>query len=434
MKKIHLTLFFVLISASISGQELKRKALWGTRFSYIKDQGVKVQKINEYGSLFKTTIKEGDTIIKIGTIDIKSPVDYRKALRHYKSGTKVPVEIKRGDQTKIIQITPKPYPYEEESDLDINYYSLTSETGDGIRIIATQSKNSKVKPPTIIFIPWLSCGSIEKPFNRKDGWTDMFYGLAKAGFNVIRIEKPGVGDSTGPDCSEYSFDYELSVYESILKQLLTKPFVNTNELILWGGSMGGSMAPIIADDLNLNLKGIMISGSYYKTWYEHMLEIERRIAVLIGKTPSQVNDHMLKVASLYNAYLNKNQSPQQIFKKNPALKDVWSESTEMHQYGRPVQYYMEANKYNIPKYWEAVKAPALVIYGEYDWIMSKEDHTMIVDHVNGNDGDATFINVPKMDHNFNIYPTLQASFDDNSQEFDQKVLDQTIEWIQSVLK
>jgi hypothetical protein len=58
-----------------------------------------------------------------------------------------------------------------------------------------------------------------------------------------------------------------------------------------------------------------------------------------------------------------------------------------------------------------VTAPVLSIHGQYDWVMSREDHELIAAWVNRNrPGAGRFVEVPGMDHGYMRYPSAEAAF------------------------
>ena len=226
-----------------------------------------------------------------------------------------------------------------------------------------------------------------------------------------------------------------SIHFDALKKLKTFSFVDTNNIVLFGASMGGAMAPQVAA-ANQGIKAIMIYGGYVKTWYEHMLEIERRIAQLSGRSSSEVNKLMKGWSEFYSLYLNEKMTPEQIIAKRPHLASLWAGQTARHQYGRPVEFCIEANEKNLPKAWESINMKVLVMYGEYDWIMSKEDHEMITEIVNRkHPGKASFIVFPKLNHDLTVSKSLQDAFDtgNTSSLFDESIVTRMVEWLQKVV-
>jgi pimeloyl-ACP methyl ester carboxylesterase len=124
-------------------------------------------------------------------------------------------------------------------------------------------------------------------------------------------------------------------------------------------------------------------------------------------------------------------TPKQIMAQNPQFEGLWTDEPE-HQYGRPVSFYMEANEHNVPAYWDSIEVPVLVIYGEYDWIMSQEDHRMIVESINARKaGLATYFEAPKTTHGLLLANSLQSAFDDYSPDYDPVISQTVISWLES---
>ena len=426
LRFLHYLLFLFPIICFGQKDDLQRKGLWHANFRFV-DPGIKIRSVTEGKAAANAGLMAGDKILKINGQSIPDPVTYSKIRRSLRAGQPAQLLVQRGADISNKTISLDPYPMENTPGLDTRYGSLLTGHGDRVRTITTKPKGATGKLPAILFVQWLSCDAPEQYWRFRDGWAAMAQEISKAGYLFVRVTKPGVGDSEGPDCADYGFNYELETYRSALRHIRTLPEVDTNRIFLFGGSMGGSMAPIIAQNENLN--GIIVSGCYIKTWYEHILEIERRISTLNGDSPTETNNKMKTWSAFYSMYLNEKKTPEEIFKTHPEYQKIWNEPPT-HQYGRPVHFYMEANDHNIAAYWEKLKLPVLVIYGEYDWIMTKEDHQWIADIMNKKkNGWGTYLEIPGMDHQFNIYPSRQEAFSGFSDKFDQSVADKTVEWL-----
>ena len=77
------------------------------------------------------------------------------------------------------------------------------------------------------------------------------------------------------------------------------------------------------------MRGYISVGGWVKTWFEHMLEIERRRFALMGKSPGEVNDRMKGAATLYHEWLIKGRPVDDILKEQPQLADLWPEEKTM---------------------------------------------------------------------------------------------------------
>ena len=426
--KTKLTAIIVLLTifSSCAQTELKRRAHWGVSYSF-NDDKLTITKVTDGFAFANGNLKKDDMILSVDNQIVDSREAFRSILNKKYEGDKLSLKISRGNNIQNITLTATPYPYEREEGVSFEYSSFTTTSGDHLRTIVSKPENGNKKLPAILFIQWLSCDHVEAQPTFMDGNVRLIHELSKAGYLVMRTDKPGVGDSQGKPCGEYGFNYELQVHKEALQQLRKRDDVDTNSIIIMGSSMGGTMAPMVAQEQDV--KGLIVTGCYYKTWYEHMLDIERRISYLDGDTPSKTYHKMQQWSKFYSLYLNDKKTPGMIINKYPEFKDLWKDQPE-HQYGRPVSFYMEVNEHNVADYWSKINVPVLVIHGEYDWIMSKQDHEMIARAMNDKkEGLGTYLEISKMDHGLNIYESQKAAYTSFSPVYDDQLTKQVLQWL-----
>src|SRR5205823_14323700 len=198
-------------------------------------------------------------------------------------------------------------PRESYSDVDVIYDFVTAPDGKRLRTIITKPHNATGKLPVIFVAGWLSCDSVEAPEGTKDTAGLAFRELAQLrDFCLFRVDKPGVGDSEG-NCAENDFDSELAGYRAAFRALKKYDFIDTDRIYLLGISNGGGFAPIVPETAaeQGEVRGLIVVGGWVKTWFEHMMEIERRRFGLMGKMPADVTDRMKGAATLYHEWLIK---------------------------------------------------------------------------------------------------------------------------------
>lgn len=319
-------------------------------------------------------------------------------------------------------------PAENYAHADVIYDSVRDSRGERVRVILTRPREGGGKYPTIFIAGWLSCDSVEAPANTDDASGKVFRVLAELpGFVTVRMDKPGVGDSEGV-CGETDFETELSAYRAAFRSLSRYGFIDSTEVFVFGISNGGGFAPLVAE--GAPVRGYVIDGGWIKTWFEHMMEIERRRFVLSGKTPSEVNDFMRSEARLYEAYLLEKQRPADVFAHHPELRAAWAGEDDDHLYGRPVAFYQQLQQLNLENAWSKVSVPVLALHGEYDWIMSRDDHERIVALVNRRlPGAAKFVELPATGHTFEHYENAQAAFKFKAGAFDPRNADMVADWL-----
>lgn len=324
-------------------------------------------------------------------------------------------------------------PRESYPNVDVIYDSVSTPGGERLRTIITKPREAKGKLPVIFVAGWLSCDTVEAPAGTKEATGLVFRGLAPLpGFSLFRVEKQGVGDSEG-NCAETDFESELAGYRAAFRALKDYPFIDPNQVYILGISNGGEFAPLVpeTDAEKVQVQGYVSVGGSGNTWFEHMLQIERRRFALMGKSPGEVTERMKKAVALYYEWLIKGKRVDQILKENPELAVLWPEGKDhAHLYGRPLAFYQQLQNLNLAAAWSRVKVPTLVLHGQYDWIMSREEHELIAQYVNANQpGAARFIEVPEMGHTFQHYLSFADAFHGKEAPFDPKAVQLITDWL-----
>ena len=325
-------------------------------------------------------------------------------------------------------------PRESYPNVDVIYDSVSTPGGERLRTIITKPRDARGKLPVIFAAGWLSCDSVEAPADTTDATGIVFRGLAQLpGFCLFRMDKQGVGDSEGV-CADNDFESELAGYRAAFRALRNYDYIDPSRVYILGISNGGGFAPLIPEsDAELaQVRGYISVGGWVKTWFEHMLEIERRRFGLMGKSPGDVNDWMRSAAALYYKWLIEGRSVDAILKEQPNLAGIWPEGNDHnHLYGRTLAFYQQLQKLNLAAAWSRVKVPSLILHGQYDWIMSREDPELMAQYVNANRPDAArFMEVPNMGHTFQHYLSFADAFKGKSAPFDSKVLRLLTDWFE----
>jgi pimeloyl-ACP methyl ester carboxylesterase len=297
---------------------------------------------------------------------------------------------------------------ERYENITLELGSVRDSRGERLRTLTTIPR-TEGKLPAIFLAGWLSCDSIEVPATGGDGVARLLRQLiTDSGAIIARMDKPGVGDSEG-NCAETDFDTELSGYRAAFRALRAHPRVNPTRIVLLGISNGGGFSPLVTE--GAPVAGFVSIGGWSKTWFEHMIELERRRLALQGSPRAAITSELKPLSELYAAYLLERRTPAEVIRLKPALKSAWYDEPA-HQYGRPAAYYHQLQALDLGAAWSKVAVPTLVVWGEYDWIMSRDDQTLIVDSVNANaPGKARLLTVARMDHSFSTHASPKAAFD-----------------------
>jgi pimeloyl-ACP methyl ester carboxylesterase len=290
-------------------------------------------------------------------------------------------------------------PREHFQNADVLYDWVSNSRGDKLRTFVTRPTKLSGKAPVIFFVGWLSCDSVEYPQGETDGFGALLLRLIdQSGYATVRVDKPGVGESQGTACEKSDFQRELEGYQAAFDSMSKYDFIDQERVFVMGLSNGGGFAPLVSRQHHV--RGFVAAGSWGRTWYEHMLELERLRLTDAGKSAADVNDAVKVFSQFYDLYLNQGHAPGEIIRLHPNWKDYWYDSTD-GQYGRPAAFYQQLQALNLGEIWQKVNAPVLVLRGTKDTIMSHADSTAIAEIVNRvHPGTARYLELQGMSHGF----------------------------------
>jgi pimeloyl-ACP methyl ester carboxylesterase len=283
----------------------------------------------------------------------------------------------------------------------VQYDWVTNGHGEKLRAFVTRPNNVTGKVPAIFFVGWLSCDTMESPDPAPNDGFGIFLRrlIDESGYATLRMDKPGVGESQG-DCARADFQSEMTGWQAAFDSISKYDFVDLDRVFVVGLSNGGGFSPLAAR--GHPVRGFVSCSSWGRTWYEHMLELERRRLTEAKKSPAEVNSSVKAFAEFYGLYLEKGMTPGQVIAQHPEWKSLWYGSPD-GQYGRPAAFYQQLQALNLGEVWQNVNSPVLVIRGANDTIMSRADSEAIAQIVNqAHPGHARYLEIEDMAHDFTV--------------------------------
>ncbi len=434
MKRTYLFAVLLSLSQLLWSQELLRRASWQAQISGPDNvtPGAVIKSIEKDSPLLKAGVTPEDRIIQVNDRQILREEDWSYATYSIRAEERTRLHLKRGTNGIYKEVKLNPLAKESHKGLSTFYESIMSDYGIRQRTIIT-TPDPKKKLPAIFLIQGLSCSTIEKYSNRSSNWAKMIESLVEeSGMVVMRVDKPGVGDSEG-DCGCTDFKTELNGYETALKELKAKEYVDTTKIVVYGASMGSALAPWLAN--KHGVAGVISDGTFFKTWFEHMLEIERRIRQMSGDNEATITKKMNEIyIPFYYGMLIEKKSYEEVTDTYPALKD-YNYHGPHHMYGRPIKYYQQLQDFDLASSWEKVQVPVRILYGENDWIMSEFDNYMIMDVLDrkGHVDHELYI-YPGLDHWNTIHEEPKDSFSFQPGLWDPELPKLVIGWVREIVK
>ena len=376
--------------------------------------GVKILEVIPESSAAEAGLKPGDIVTALNSESVKAAGTFAASVSKLREGDKIRVDVNRDGESKSIDVTLKGRPKEAgNDDYEVIYGSVAIPAGR-LRTIMTRPKRQpggdEKKLPALMLIQGVGGYSVEiRPGTY--GYAPMIEAFSKAGFVTFRVEKPGQGDSEGGPTSEVDFETELAGYLAALKALKATEFVDAGNVFLFGHSMGGVMAPLMA--IEEPVKGISVYGTVVKTWPECMLENVRRQSELAGEPASAIDTALKKDAAVSYLLFLAGKSPKEVSKEHPELAERIAEffADGEHYVGRSYRFFQQLAGKNMPEAWERFDGHVLSVWGKSDFVSAEDDHARIAAIVDSkHPGHGKFLAMNGLDHGMFEAATPMDSF------------------------
>ncbi|MFM9872074.1 MAG: hypothetical protein ACKVQS_01260, partial [Fimbriimonadaceae bacterium] len=360
----------------------------------------------------KIGLKAGDIILSLNNEPITAQ-SIGKSIRETPAGTNLTFQISRSGNKETLT---GPLLEKPRDPGNANYeviYSHIVSHGQRMRTIITKPKTPG-KHPGFFFIQGFSPISYDYVLETSTGDVTsldgpILYDFANSGFVTIRVEKPGVGDSEGGPFAEMDYITELDIYRQTLIQLKEIREVDTNNIFIFGHSMGGSFGPMIAAENPV--KGLAIYGAAARTWFEYLIDTIRYQGLVGGDSYENTDEVARQGARMMALVMLENKSPEEVKKSHPDLAPLVDSFFPGGLFnGKSLEFWRQLGQINFPSYWTKCNARVLAVRGESDFVTYDADHKLMADIVNrAHPGWGEFVIAPSSDHLFHNFPTEQES-------------------------
>jgi uncharacterized protein len=284
----------------------------------------------------------------------------------------------------------------------------------------------------ILFIAGLSPRSTAAPLavaHPRDGWPSLMRIIADTGFVTYRVEHSGVGESGGPAYADSDLGSELDGYSAALDEIFQLPFVDPSRVFLFGHSLGGLLAPLLAEERSV--AGIAVYGTPSRSWGEAMAGSARRQLVLAGRSAQRVQIEAARASIFYSLLLRKGFDEERLAKERPEIAGCLASANLKGSmlHGRSLDYLREIEALDIGASFGRVPAPVLALQGEHDWVAAADDYERIITFSQAS-SEASACLLLGVDHDFQRHPSITASFTNRGRgDADRSAADATIAWM-----
>lgn len=316
---------------------------------------------------------------------------------------------------------------------DVLYDSVASR-GGRLRTIVTRPKAAGAHPALMI-IQGLGGFSVESLPGQRGYYADFVDDFAARGYVTFRVEKAGQGDSEGGPTRDVDFETELDGYRQALKALKSYDFVDKDNIVIFGHSMGGMMGPVLAAESPV--RGVAVYGTASKTWGEYLLENTRRQLALAGTPAGEIDAAMRQEAAINQAIYADGRTPEDLAAARPDLAPRVNGMFAEGKYyaGRHYVFFRQLAATNLADAWERFDGHALAVWGKSDFVSAEADHALIARIVDqARPGHGRFLAMDGIDHGFLRRATPEDSFAGSGPgEFDPAIVATLRDWAARII-
>ncbi|MFN8219239.1 MAG: PDZ domain-containing protein [Fimbriimonadales bacterium] len=386
----------------------------------------------------KAGLKVGDVILAINGTAPKAQ-GFGAWARELPTGKPVTFKVLRDGKSIDLQAVLTEKPRDPGGPNYTVAYSHVVSHGNRMRTIITTPKKPG-KYPAMMFIQGFSPVSYDYKLEGSTGDVTTIDGpilfeMANSNFVTIRVDKPGVGDSEGGPFPTMDYKTEYDIYVQTMKQLRGLPGVDTENIFIFGHSMGGSFGPMVACEFPV--KGLAVYGTAGRTWFEYLMDTIRYQGIVAGQSYEAADDDARQGAQIMALAMIEKKSADEIKKLHPELSaavDAYFPGGMFNQ--KTLDFWRQLNDTNFAAYWAKCNAHVLAVRGASDFVTYDADHKLIVDIINRkNPGWGKFMLLPNSHHLFHNFATEQESIRNFQRgKFNNDFARVMKEWMAEVMK
>ncbi len=434
-----LVLAVLMLSVAAFGQPLPRRGTLGVSFRAVPAEVLTAEKLGAQEAVQVTAkangLEENDLVLGLNGKKFTTFGQWSDLVRAAVDKPTAKLIVRRAGKEQNIEVKVQAKTPDNGDSYETIYDQVVS-NGHRIRTFITKPKATG-KRPVLFWIQGITASSVEAPLTGPSGTSKILKSFSDDGWVTVRVEKPGTGDSEGGPALLVGFDEELDIYRQTLKILDKYEFLDRSQVYLFGHSMGGCHAPIIASEQPV--KGIITYGTVSDSWLEWQVKAARIQGPLAGQSRAEIDTEVRKTIAVYHYLYNEKRTIAWIKQNHPELNDVTDQtSADGVMLGvRSIKYMQEVNDKNYCSYWAKLnKTKVLALFGESDWISVQGCQEQVAAAVNAaNPGNAEYVVVPQSDHGFyktKNFPDSYAKWGKPGNEFNPAIIQVMKDWVKKL--
>lgn len=240
--------------------------------------------------------------------------------------------------------------------------------------------------PAVILVHGSGPNDQDETIGPNKPFRDLAEGLASRGIAVLRFEKRTkqypeelMAEFPQMTVQEESIDDALAA----IQLLQDTPEIDAEQIYILGHSLGGMLAPRIAEQSN-DLAGLIILAGAARPLEDLLIEQYNYLLNLDGTVTPQEDEQMAQIQAMVAQI------------KDPNLS---IESTSGSLIGAPAAYWLDLREYNPAQTAAHLDLPMLILQGERDYQVTEQDFLKWKQALDGRDN-ALFKEYPTLNHLF----------------------------------
>ncbi len=392
--------------------------------------GVVVAAVHATSPAGQAGVRPGDRLVALGPHAIGGQADVTSALAALGAAATTGVDIERSGAALTLEVQTTPMPLErfEHAELRLETVALDEHRLRALYALPLPAVAAPPPWPAVVLLPGLSPGTVEHPFEPGHPLLRIVDGLARAGFVTLRVERSGLGDSEGPPCADGDLEQELATCQAGLDALGRQAFVVPERRFVFGYSVGGMIAPVVAH--REGLRGVAVFGASARRWADCIASTSRRQLVLRGATSLELEERVGLITRMQELVCRAGLTPAQAFERHAELGVLRSAACHDDRlFGRAVAFFRQLDALDLPRAWRELDSDVLALHGEHDAVASLEEAEEIATLAGA--GRARAVEIAGVGHDLLRHADAASALFTPAGRPDSGVLDALVAWLAS---
>lgn len=375
--------------------ELPRRAWLGARLAgdaaAFTPAGLRLAGVVSGGMAAAAGLGAGDVVEALAGAPVRTLAELRAALRAAGAAAEATLTWRRDGVVRTARVAVTPHPREASAGVDVTYGALDV-PGARLRTVTTAPAAAPARAIALL-VQGIACETVDPGAADGGPLAALAHAWARAGVIAVRVDRRGVGDSTGGPCGDVDLATDLADARAAWATLPA-----ALPRIVLGHSVGGMLAPLVADDA----AGVIVTGTSMARWLDCVAAGQARQWRACGASPEDAARRADEVRAR-------------------SLADGAS--------GRSPRFHAQLDALDLPAAWARVRAPVLVARGEHDEVVGADEQAALASHVGGE-----LVDLPGLDHLLGAHASAAAARADYGHGRGSDALAAaTLEWIARVV-